>query len=166
MTNLIIYLFMAMALTGALAAILIRRALYAVFWLGLALFGVAGLFLLLGSPFVGAMQLLIYIGGICVLLVFAVMLSASVQAPRQHRQPGKTLLAAAGAGVFCFAISKALLATNFGPQPATTPEAWSVAQIGHTLLTQYNLVFEALSLLLVVAIMGAILIAHRQEENS
>jgi NADH-quinone oxidoreductase subunit J len=165
MERLVIIVFAAMTLAGGLAAATIRRALNAIFALGVSLFGLAGLFFALGSPFVGAMQVLIYIGGISVLLVFAVMLSTSMAAPRSARNPLKTAASLLGAGLFFAAGAMALDKADFGEAAAAGAEAFGVERIGRRMLGEYDLVFEALSLLLVVAIMGAILIAHKERRQ-
>ena len=168
--DLILCFFFALTLLGASMAALVRRALYAVFWLGLSLFGLATLFVILGSPFVGAMQLLIYIGGISVLLVFGVMLSVSMATPRHHRNLLKTTTSSITAGAFFIGMLRLIMQTDFHPAPGAAgdplsvvdPARWAVARLGEELLTHYLLAFEALSLLLVIAIVGSILIAHKE----
>ena len=87
--TLVIYVFAALVLGGGLLAALNRQVLYAIIGLAVSLFGLAGLFLNLGSPFVAAMQVLIYIGGISVAIVFAMMLSISMSVRPRERRPGK-----------------------------------------------------------------------------
>ena len=155
------FLFAALVLAGGLAAAWARHILYAIIGLGVSLFGVAGLFLLLGSPFVAAMQLLIYIGGITVAIVFAMMLSIAMTVAPEPRNRLKALFAGVCAVAFGAAVLPLLRAAPFEARAAAAPhETWPVAGIGHALLTHYNLVFETLSVVLLLAIIGAILIAR------
>lgn len=154
------YLFAALVLSGALMAAWTRHILYAIIGLGISLFGVAGLFLYLGSPFLAAMQLLIYIGGITVAIVFAMMMSIAMTVTPPPRNRVKTVFAAVCTAAFGLGVFQLLRATQFEILPAAPEKDWSVAAIGHALLTHYNLVFETLSVVLLLAIIGAILIAR------
>ena len=159
----VIYLFAALVLSGGLLAAWTRHILYAIIGLGISLFGVAGLFLYLGSPFLAAMQLLIYIGGITVAIVFAMMLSIAMTVTPPERNRAKTVFAAVCTAAFGLGVFQLVRAARFPVSPAPE-EAWSVGAIGHALLTHYNLVFETLSVVLLLAIMGAILIARPQRK--
>jgi NADH-quinone oxidoreductase subunit J len=160
------WLFAALVLSGGLLASLSRQVLYSIIGLGLALLGLSGLFLYLGSPFVAAMQLLIYVGGITVAIVFAMMLSISMAVQPPPSQGRKVALAGLGALAFFAALAAALRLARFAPLAQPLPEsAWSVGALGHLLLNAYNLVFETLSLVLLLAIVGAILIARRERTS-
>ncbi|PIE18611.1 MAG: NADH-quinone oxidoreductase subunit J [Proteobacteria bacterium] len=156
-------LLMALAVAGALLAVSLRNILHAIFGLALSLLAIAGLFLVLNSPFVAAMEVLIYVGGISVAMVFAVMLSTVVPKDRQEtrwRRGGAALVAL----TFLLGVGAAIIQTDLsaatGPAVAD-PAAWGVDRVGHALLDHYNLVFEALSVVLLLAIIGAIVISRR-----
>lgn len=154
------YIFAALALIGALLAVSLRNILHAIFALALCLFGLAGLFLLLGSPFVAAMEVLIYVGGISVAMAFAVMFAYSIgDATRKVRLRRVFAAGAAALGVAGL-IGQRLLSTSFAPAPAGRDG--SVAALGRALLTHYNLVFEVLSVVLLLAIVGAIIVARHE----
>ena len=154
------YVFVGLVLIGGGMAALSRYVLYNIIGLGISLFGLAGLFLLLGSPFVAAMQLLIYLGGITVAIVFAMMLSIAMTLDPPPRTPLKTGFAAVSALVFGVGLYGAITVTSFAVVAPAPAEAWAVAHIGSALLERYNLVFETLSVMLLLAIIGAILIAR------
>lgn len=161
--QLAVYLFAGLVVVGGLMAALMRQVLYAIIGLGVSLLGLSGLFLYLGSPFVAAMQLLIYIGGITVAIVFAMMLSLSMSLRPPASDPRKFALAIVGAGTFFAAVATVLRGVRFPLLTEQVPAAaWAVGQLGHLLLNAYNLVFETLSLVLLLAIIGAILIARRE----
>ncbi|MBU09722.1 MAG: NADH-quinone oxidoreductase subunit J [Gemmatimonadetes bacterium] len=157
----VVSLFVVLAVAGGVMAARSRQILYNIIGLGISLFGIAGLFLQLGSPFVAAMQLLIYIGGIVVAIVFAMMLSMAMTIDPPARSLPKTIFAAIGSGLFLAGLVGLLNNTTFETRPTAGNEAWAVSRIGNALLEHYNLVFETLSVVLLLAIIGAILIARR-----
>ena len=146
-----------LTLTGAGIAVFPRNILYNVLGLALALTGVAGLFLYLGSFFIALMQLLIYVGAVCVAIVFAIMLSRPLHISPPPRDHGKVLMALAAGLVVCTGLLTVSLKTSWKAVPKIGD--WSIETIGHMLLTRYDLAFEVISLVLLVAIIGAILTA-------
>ena len=123
----------------------------------------AGMYALLGAPIVAAAQVLIYLGAISVLILFAIMLTqagdANLPSPF-HRQ---VWLAALAALVVVGLISWAVTRTDWGN--ATVVIAVSVNALARALFTDYALPFEILSLLLLAAIVGAIYLARRPEDD-
>lgn len=159
-------LFMAITFAGGLLAVGLRNILHAVFGLAISLFGIAGLFLVLGSPFVAAMQVLIYIGGISIAMIFVVMLS-TVMKPRDREATGKKLLAGIASVLFFAAVAVVIHDADLGEveAPPDAAAGWTVERLGGSLLDEYNVVFEGLSLVLLLAIVGAIVIARREDEE-
>lgn len=157
-------LVMALTVAGATIAIFQRNIVRAIMGLALSLAGVALAFLLLGSPFVAVMEVLIYIGGITVAMAFAVMFS-SVGRGDPVESGGRSIAAAAVAILFFAGVASVIIGTDFGPKPETTVEAWSVERIGFDLLDRFNVVFEVLSVVLLLSILGAVTIAKRYEEE-
>ncbi len=144
---------------GALIAVGARNIFHNVLGLCLSLFGVSGIFLFLNSPFVALMEILIYVGAICIAICFAIMLSEPLYLPRPPRNKIKVIGAVAGAGaVFAF-FGLLLKKTQWTPAAERSTD-WSVTTIGHYLLTNYSLIFELVSLLLLVAMLGAIVTAR------
>lgn len=153
------YIFVFLTLAGATAAASLRNVLHAIFGLALSLLGIAGLFLYLGSPFVAAMQVVIYVGGISVAMVFAVMFSYRID-PAEPVRPHRTVLGFVAALSFVLAVGGVIVRASFPLAPGGRD--WGVPAIGRALLLHYNLVFEALSVVLLLAIAGAIIIARRE----
>jgi len=151
----------AVTIVGASIAIFPRNILYNVLGLILALFGIAGLYFYLGSFFIAMMQLLIYVGAICIAIVFAIMLSRPLHLDMPPRPALKMVLAAIAGSVFFAGLVSAVLKTDWSPSPQRVSDLslWSVEKIGHALLTRYELVFEVISLVLLVAIIGAVVTA-------
>ena len=148
----------AITFAGALIAVFPRNILYNVLGLIVSLTGVAGLFVYLGSPFIALMELLIYVGAICISIIFAIMLSRPLHLSLPKRHFPKVGLAA-GVGLAVFLMLGAIISrTSWQPAPMRSSD-WSVTTLGKYLLTRYDLVFEAISLVLLVAILGAIIIS-------
>ena len=148
----------ALTLAGALIAVFPRNILYNVLGLALCLTGVAGIFLYLGSPFIALMELLIYVGAICISIVFAIMLSRPLHLSLPKRRLPKVGLAAGVGSMVFIMLSTIIFGTGWQPAPVRSAD-WSISTLGSYLLTRYDLVFEVISLVLLVAILGAIIIS-------
>ncbi len=157
---------------GAFLAVGLKNIFHNVLGLALALFGVAGIFLYLGSPFVAVMEILIYVGAICIAIVFAVMLGRPLYLGGPPRNVGKTILTFAVSALVFVALLVLILKTDWQPSPGRTlaqsftfwgldSVGWDIQTIGRSLLTNYALVFELISVVLLVAIIGAVLTAGR-----
>lgn len=152
-------LVIALTLVGAIIAVGARNIFHNVLGLCLSLFGVSGLFLYLNSPFVALMEILIYVGAICIAICFAIMLSEPMYLPGPPRNKIKVMGAALGAGAVFVFLGMLLKKTTWTPAAQRSTD-WSVTTIGHYLLTNYSLIFELVSLLLLVAMLGAIVTAR------
>lgn len=152
------------AAAGGSMAAFSRNVLYCIIGLGIALIGTAGLYVALAAPFVAAMQVLIYIGGIGVAMVFAMMLSVSMAVPVRVSAAKRGLAAACGI-LFFVAVGRLIITADFpggGPAPQ---EMWGPKPIGAAFLGPYALAFETLSVVLLIAVIGAVLIAKKERDN-
>lgn len=159
-------LLVALTLAGALIAVLSTRIIRSVTGLALCCIGIAGLYAFLDSPFLALMEILIYVGAVCVTIVFGVMLSEPDEPdPREFRGRelgwGIVALLVCGAvfGAVCY-LGCVCLPHLAAVRPGSPAADGSVPAIGVALLTTYSLPFEMISLLLLVAILGALVIAH------
>jgi len=155
-------LFVGTTLAGALLAVFTRRIIRSVCGLALASIRLAGLYYFLQSPFLALMEILIYIGAVCVTIVFAVML-AEPDEPLAVGRTGKSRAWCAGALVVSVAVFWSIVrlgATGDWTTPAVRVSDGSIEAIGVALLTTYSMAFEAISLVLLVAILGALAIAR------
>jgi NADH:ubiquinone oxidoreductase subunit 6 (subunit J) len=158
--TLVFWIFAGLTLGSAFVVVLSRTLIYSAFALLVTFFGVAGLYVLLGADFLAATQLLVYVGGILVLLLFGVMLTHRIydlDLRSETTQLGSGLIVAAGLFVVLTAVA---LKTEW-PGLARTPAA-TTAAIGRLFLREYLLPFEAASVLLLVALMGAAMIVRRR----
>lgn len=152
----------ALTLVAAGGVMLSRNLLHAVLFLILTFVGVAGFYLLLSAEFIAMAQVLIYVGAIAVLVLFAVLLT-----PRAGRDNSETkmllpggLLALSLAAVFVFVINDAKWTTV-----GTVPQL-STSDLGEALLTTWALPFELASVLLTAALVGSIMLARTPEEEA
>jgi NADH-quinone oxidoreductase subunit J len=154
-----------MTILGALIAVGARNIFHNVLGLALSLIGVAGIFIYLNSPFVALMEILIYVGAICIAICFAIMLSQPLYLKGPPRSFLKSLGAVLGAGAVLGFLTLLTKKTVWVPA-AERSKDWSVTTIGHYLLTNYALIFEVISLLLLVAMLGAIVTAREGRGSS
>jgi len=152
----------ATTVAGALLAVLSTRIIRSVCGLALCCIGLAGLYYFLNSPFLALMEILIYVGAVCVTIIFGVMLSETDEPEPQEKRNRE-----AWWGGVALVVSAAIFwgVTRLGlqgrwPAPVAPAGDGSVQAIGISLLTTYSLPFELISLVLLVAILGALAIAR------
>lgn len=156
--HLAFWVVVGLTLGGAGLAVFPRNILHNVVGLIVALSGVAGIYLFLGSMFIALMQLLIYVGAICIAIVFAIMLSRPLHLEVPVRRLPKVVGGVAAALVFFLGLLGVIVKTGWQAAPERGTD-WSIKTIGDLLLTRYDLAFEVISLVLLVAIIGAIVTA-------
>lgn len=147
---------------GAGIAVFSSRLIRSVCGLAICCIGLAGLYYFLHSPFLALMEILIYVGAVCVTIVFAVML-AEPDEPARTEKSGSTvfwggLALLVAAAIFCGLIWLGVHQQWTAPRDLLNDG--SVAAIGRALLTTYSMAFELISLALLVAILGALAIAR------
>lgn len=150
-------------LGGAVGVVACPSLVYSAFLLGGVLLGVGGLYVELNADFVAAAQLLVYIGAINVLILFAIMLvspGSRVQTS-SNWNPGEAILSA----VFVVACIKMIQQTPW-VNPPFEPEVASLVVLGGHLFSDFLLPFEVVSIVLLVALVGAIVIARRDPAAS
>ena len=125
------------------------------------LFGVAGLYVFLFADFIAASQVIIYVGGILVLIIFGVMLTNKIADPMLSNQSQNQIIA----GVFCFILLifqfQIIFNTNWYIGELLTRES-TVDEIGMLLLTTYLLPFEVVSVLLLAALIGSAMLSRKK----
>jgi NADH-quinone oxidoreductase subunit J len=153
---------------GALIAVLAGRIIRSVCGLAICCCGLAGLYYFLQSPFLTLMEILIYIGAVCVTIIFAVMLAEPDESPG----PNKSIkahwlgISAVLIGAVAFWGISYLGVHHDWASAVTHVNAGSIKDIGVALLTTYSLAFELISLVLVIAVLGALVIARSGRTKS
>ena len=155
----ITFLFLAaITIIGTAAAMTLRNLVHCVLSLTLGLVGLALLYIDLGAQFVGFTQVLVYVGAVAILAVFAIMMTRSAEPSERTDSPFRVSGALIALAVFAVLAWAIFSGTNFLPTSAPQPEA-SVNQIGIALMHQYVLPLEVIGVLLTAALVGAAVIA-------
>ncbi len=159
----VFWLFAAITVGSAAVVVLARSLIYNAFALLFTFFGVAALYVMLGADFLAATQLLIYVGGILVLLLFGVMLTHKIydldlRSEVSQFWPGVIV----ALGLFIVLTATAVQTQWAGGPPR--PPAFTTRAIGEMFMGSFLLPFEAASVLLLVALIGAAMIVRRKRE--
>ena len=163
----LVFLFVvAVTVIGGVIATNSVRLPRAVSGLAMCLIGVAGLFYFLNSPFLAAMEMLIYVGAVCVTIVFAIMLADSGAEEKVGRQSAISAPLSFGVGALLAWGLGLLGLTTMWPAAAVQTNDGSVTAIGKSLLTTYSMVFELISVVLLMAIIGALVLARAGRDKS
>ena len=149
----------ALALIGALFAVALKNIFHNILGFAVALVGVAGLLLTLGSDFLAIVLLLVYVGALGIAMVYAVMLSQPLDQSPVPRSAPKIAGAALLAALVGAALWLVLRAAPFPPRSGALEV--SPQFTGWRLLSDYVLAFELVSVLLVVAMIGAVMVARK-----
>jgi NAD(P)H-quinone oxidoreductase subunit 6 len=162
-TELICFLILsAVIVSGSLAVVLLENIVYSAFLLGGVFMAVAGLYLLLNASFVAAAQILVYVGAVNVLILFAIMLVNNKEKlkPIEGLKTRKVISGGVCGGLLILLL-RVSVTTNWNvPGPASIGEE-ATERIGEHLFTDYLLPFELASILLLMAMIGAIVLARR-----
>lgn len=166
LSGLLFLSFIGVTVVGALIATGSRALIRSVAGLALCFLGVAGIYYYLNSPFVALMQILIYVGAICVTIIFAIMLAESSEEKKVPKGNGLVgPLGILASGILFFGLSALAFKTDW--QRTVEPvNTGSVANIGESLLTTYSMSFELISVVLLVAIIGSLVLARAGRSKS
>jgi len=157
------YVFAALTVLSAFVVVFARSIIYAAFSLLFTFLGVAGLYVLLSADFLAVVQIMVYVGGILVLLVFGVMLTRNATNIEVDTGTLKTLPALIIVSVTLALFIQLFTRTDWSVVDGIPEIDGTTMEIGEMLVTTYIMPFEVIGILLLVAIMGAALIARRSE---
>jgi len=154
----------AMTIVFGAIVVLSKNIMYSAFSLLFTLIGIAGLYVLLSADFLAITQIMVYIGGILVLIIFGVILTMKITGVDvKSGRLGKLQLGLAGVIVTVIAVSLIIVFNSTQWYLAESEAVDStVKEIGNELLTNYLLAFEAASMLLLIAMIGAAFIARKK----
>lgn len=157
------FIFALMAITGGVLMINLTKVIQMVLSVGLAFLGIAGLFVLLNAEFLAFVQVLIYAGAITIMMALGVMMTNQHQ-DYEIRRKGHTvisLLSSIVVGIFIF---YGIYNTKW-PDSGSAFDENNVMSIGEKLFTEYIIPFEAASVLLLVALVGAVVISKKESDK-
>ena len=161
-------LFAFLAVASALVVVVHGNPVYSVMSLVVTLISTAVLFVLLGAPFLAALQVLVYTGAILVLFLFVIMLLNIEQEPRGvGGRRAQKMAALAGAAIFAAILGSLTLQAYAGRFLGDlTPESVAIKPLARELFSTYLLPFEIIGLLLLAAVVGATVLARKQDSVS
>lgn len=152
---------MALVIAGsALRVVTTKNVVHAALYLVLVLSGVAGIFILLAAEFLAIVQVLVYIGAIVVLFLFGIMLT---RAPigRSNELDNEQRWAGALVGLFLFGLMAWTLNDGFGDAKVEAAQVGRSGDVGLSIFQTFVIPFEVISVLLLAALVGAVVIARR-----
>ncbi|GAA3412872.1 NADH-quinone oxidoreductase subunit J [Paenibacillus hodogayensis] len=162
-TNLLFFLFALFAIGGAIFMISFTKVVSMVVSVAVTFLSLAGLYVLLEAEFLAMAQVLIYAGGISILMIFGIMMTRHQGDETEAKRPWHSALLWIGSlglfGLLFYAFQK----TSFPQAQLQSPED-NTLEIGKLLFTEHVIPFELMSILLTVAFIGAIVLAKREEE--
>jgi NADH:ubiquinone oxidoreductase subunit 6 (subunit J) len=150
-------------LGGAIGVVSSRRLFHSALYLILSLFGVSGYFVLLSAGFLAVVQLMVYVGAIAILILFAIMFSRRVMAADQSQANRQWWLSLLISLVLFVALMVTVDSVDW-PVSEAQPTGDTVAQLGVAFLSSYLVPFEVVAVLLSVALIGAVILARGKTE--
>jgi NADH-quinone oxidoreductase subunit J len=159
--DIIFYIFAIVTLLSAGIVVFSKNIVYSAFSLLFTFSAVAGIYVLLNADFIAITQLLIYVGGIMVLMLFGVMLTTNAANVDLNTQTLKSLPATVVVAVISALLVSTMISTKWKTADSGEQVQATVAGLGELLLTKYLLPFEIASIVLLVAIIGAAFLARR-----
>ena len=159
MAEILFWLIAALTIASAAMVVLNNQLLYSAIALLFTLFGIAGLYIYLWADFIAGVQLLVYIGGINVLIIFGIMLTNRISSIRLSQTNVQQGVGGVVAFWFFILISMVISKTPWYQTTSAEPSS-TVREVGILLMTKFILPFEAISLLLLGALIGAALLSR------
>lgn len=155
------YIIAGIIITFSILSVTLKNIFHSALSLIVALLGVAAIYIYLDAEFLALVQILIYVGAIMTLIIFGIMLTLKISDKTLKQHNEQKLLSFLTTGAFaCLLIS---VFVSFKVQETTSSASTSIADIGRELLTKYALPFEIISVVLLAALIGAIVISSKTE---
>jgi len=152
-------------LGAAIAVVTNKNILHSAYFLVLAFVGVASVYVLLEAPFIAVVQVLIYIGAIAILIIFAIMLTRRLMSKDMEQRNAQWIWSALGALVLFGVLGWLVYSANWPVVEGAVPQD-PITLMGQELLTTYVVPFEIASVLLLAALVGSILIGRENDQES
>ena len=160
--NIAFYVIAIPMVIGALKVVTTKNVVHAALYLVVVLLGMAGQFILLGAEFIAATQLLVYVGAIVVLFLFGIMLTRAQlgKDPEVDNEPSQRVLGGLVAAILLTVMGYAIY-DSYDQVALPEERVQTVAQVSDSIFSTYLVPFEAISVLLLAALIGAIVLARR-----
>ncbi len=166
LVRILVYVVMAVSVFAALGVVLVRNIFHAALCLIVVLLGVAGIYLALHAEFLAVIQILLYVGGVMTLVIFAIMMTEKM-GEKWIAHQNHLMLPGLFAAAFVFLTLFKLLVRPTWPFRAEALHARAgIFEIGTALMGTYVFPFEIISVILIVVLIGALMVAKRDKEIS
>lgn len=156
-----------MIIASAIAVMNVRKVVYMVLAIGGVFIGVAGIYILLDADFVAFAQVLLYAGAITILMLFAIMLTHYDALEVEYKLNTHTVCSVIGVAAFLGLMMWAIRGIGAGDWPQSPDTPWQGSSVNHVaeaIFTAYTIPFELVSVVLIVALVGAVILARREDE--
>ena len=164
--SIVFYVIAGLAVAGALAAVLLKNTVHCALALTVAFAGLALMFLELDAQFAGFAQILIYIGAVAILVVFAILLTRGSETPKDTVYSRNWIVGlVTAAAIFAMLGWAVLRSAPALPHESAAPSV-TVMDIGNALMGRYVLPLEIVALLLTAALIGAVIVAMHEKESA
>lgn len=158
----IFYIFSAIIVISAFIVVASRNIIYSAFSLLFTFFGVAGIYVLLNADFIAVVQIIIYVGGILVLIIFGVMLTNKITDVEIKTESIHIIPATIITGVLGGTLIAILTKSSWRIVESVSVDK-TVTEIGRYLITHYMILFELAGIILLVALIGSVMIARKEK---
>jgi len=152
-------------LGAAIAVVTNKNILHSAYYLVLAFVGVAAIYVLLEAPFIAVVQVMVYIGAIAILIVFAIMLTRRIMSKDLEQRNKQWIWSALGSLALFSVLGWIVYSANWPAMQGAAPEE-PIVLLGQELLSTYVIPFEVASVLLLAALVGSILIGRERDQIS
>ncbi|WP_050616580.1 NADH-quinone oxidoreductase subunit J [Bacillus testis] len=152
----------AVVVGGGLMMLAMKKVVHMVLAAVFTFISIAGLYILLSAEFLAAVQILIYSGAITIMMLFGIMLTKQNDEEEKRRKKQGKWFALAGIAIFAAVVYMGIYDLDFGSEGAALHED-NTKQIGMELYSKYPIPFELASVLLLAALVGAVILAKREE---
>ncbi|OGF51044.1 MAG: hypothetical protein A2231_04275 [Candidatus Firestonebacteria bacterium RIFOXYA2_FULL_40_8] len=163
-TYLIFLVFAVIAIAAAFLVVSVKSVMHAALFLAVFLLSVAAMFFIFDADFLGIVQILLYVGGVIVLILFAVMLTARVQSHLLQQTNEQKFMAMFVCGLLFIMLSYVILTSGLQGFEKSVLQGGVTRDVGRLLLTVYVLPFEVASVVLLAALIGAMAIVGKKDE--
>ena len=160
-----IYAVMLVSVLFALGAVLLPNIFHASLAFVVTLLGIAGIFFSLRADFLAVVQILLYVGAVMTLVIFAIMLTQGLGKEIKAQKNDLALVSGAACFVFFIALARALCKISWPFNSQTLNARVSTADIGNALLGHFVFPFEVISVILLAVLVGAVIIAKKDKES-
>ncbi|HIB68600.1 MAG TPA: NADH-quinone oxidoreductase subunit J [Phycisphaerales bacterium] len=164
MSPLLFYLIAGIIIIPALAVVVSENLFHAGLSMIVSFLGIAAIYATLSAPFVAAMQVLVYAGAIAVILLFAFMLTHDIMRPQQQSSRIQQTGAAVACSLLTLFMVRILIGSQWTKLQVQDPKGIALDVLGTSFLTDYLVPFELISVLLLMTLVGAIVIARKEEK--